>query len=201
MPGRVFPHPKTYHLIKQLIQSIDGNDFIVLDSFAGSGTTGHAVMDLNTEDEGKRKFLMIEMEDDIAKDITATRIKRAIEKYGYDDGFEYCELDKPLFNETGHIEETCDFDQFATYIYFTETQTNIDHAKVDKNFIGEHAETEYYLIYKEKGKNVFDKRFLKTLKKNNTKKVVYADNCTVGEKILNECNVLFKQIPYEVKIY
>lgn len=197
----LFDTPKPIRLIARMLQLATGKDDLVLDSFAGSGTTGHAVLDLNKEDGGHRKFIMVEMEDSVAKDITSERVKRAIKKYGYVDGYEYCELDKPLFNETGHIEESCDFDQFATYIYFTETQTNIDRAKVDRNFIGELNETEYYLIYKEKGKNVLDKGFLKKLKKTDAKKVIYADNCTVDEKMLDKYNVLFKQIPYEVKIY
>lgn len=196
-----FDSPKPPALIKQIIKLCSGANDLILDSFAGSGTTGHAVLDLNKADGGNRKFVMVEMEDSVVKDITAERIKRAIKKYDYSDGFEYCELDKPLFNETGHIEESCDFNQFATYIYFTETQTNIDRAKVDRNFIGELNETEYYLIYREKGKNTLGKDFLRKLKKTPAKKVVYADNCTIDEKILDEYNVLFKQIPYEVKIY
>ena len=83
-------------------------------------------IDLVSFPQIEEKFILIEMEDDIAKKITAERIKREIAKYDYKDGFEYCELDKPLFDENGQIEETCDFNQFATYIYFTETQTNID---------------------------------------------------------------------------
>ena len=85
-----------------------------------------------------------------AKDITAERVKRAIQKYGYNDGFEYCELDKPLFNEDGKIEEECSFEQLATYIYFTETSTNIEKNVIDKNFIGEYTDTEYYLSFKKR---------------------------------------------------
>ncbi len=196
-----FDNPKPTNLIKWLLEISTDKDSIVLDSFAGSGTTGHAVLDLNKEDGGNRKFILIEMEDDIAKKITAERIKRAIEKYDYKDGFEYCELDKPLFDENGQIEETCDFNQFATYIYFTETQTNIDKKQIDKNFIGESGETEYYLIYKEKYKNVLNKSFLSKLKKTKNKKVIYADFCMVDDDTLEKFNIQFKQIPYEVKVY
>jgi adenine-specific DNA-methyltransferase len=133
--------------------------------------------------------------------VTAERVKRAINKYNYNDGFEYCELSKPLFNEEGHIEEECDFNQFATYIYFTETQTNIDPKMIDGNYIGEMTDTEYYLIYKEKGKNVLDKSSLKKIRKTGSKKVVYADFCEVDEKILDDMGIVFKQIPYEVKVY
>jgi len=196
-----FQTPKPVKLLKQIFRLTTSCSDIILDSFAGSGTTGHAVLDLNKEDNGNRKFILIEMEDDIAKQITAERIKRAIEKYDYKDGFEYCELDKPLFDENGQIEETCDFNQFATYIYFTETQTNIDKKQIDKNFIGESGKIEYYLIYKEKMKNVFDKEFLKKIKRTKNKKIIYADFCMVDEDDLKKCNIQFKQIPYEVKVY
>ena len=199
--SKTFVFPKPIELIKTFLKAATLTDSIVLDSFAGSGTTGHAVLDLNKEDGGTRQFIMVEMEDKVAKDITAERVKRAIKKYGYKDGFEYCELDKPLFNEHGQIEETCDFRQFATYIYFTETQTNIDPKKIDENFIGELETTEYYLLYKGKNKNDLDKSFLKKIKDTDSKKVVYADRCLIDDDTLARHNVVFKQIPYEVKVY
>ncbi len=196
-----FNTPKPVRLIKRMLQLATDKKSLILDSFAGSGTTGHAVLELNNEDGGSRKFIMAEMEDKVAKDITAERVKRAIKKYGYKDGFEYCELDKPLFNECGQIEESCDFNQFATYIYFTETQKNIDKKKIDGNFIGEDGDVGYYLIYKEPRKNDLDKSFLKKLRSGNGKKVVYADRCLLDDDQLSKYNVFFKQIPYEVKIY
>ncbi|MCX6734912.1 MAG: site-specific DNA-methyltransferase [Candidatus Peregrinibacteria bacterium] len=197
----VFDSPKPVSLIKHILQIATDKNDLVLDSFAGSGTTGHAVLDLNKEDSGDRKFILVEMEDSVAKDVTAQRIKRAIKQYDYKDGFEYCELSKPLFDEKGQIENTCSFDQFATYIYFTETQTNIDPAKVSGNYIGEYAETEYYLIYKEKSENVLSKLFLKMLRKTDGVKVIYADKCLLDDDTLEKHNIIFKQIPYEVKIY
>lgn len=201
--GKMFDQPKPTSLIKWLMRisrKIDSQDYIVLDSFAGSGTTAQAVLDLNNEDGGNRKFILVEMED-YAKDITAERVKRVIKKHDYKDGFEYCELDKPLFNETGHIETTCDFNQFATYIYFTETQRNIDKKDIDGNFIGEDGTSEFYLIYKEPKTNDLDKTFIKKLKKTEGKKVVYADRCMLDDETLAQYNIVFKQIPYEVKIY
>ena len=196
-----FNTPKPVRLIKRILQLSTGKDDLILDSFAGSGTTGHAVLDLNKEDGGERKFILVEMENDIAKDIPAERVKRAIKKYDFKDGFEYCELDKPLFDEHGQIEETCEFNQFATYIYFTETQTNIDKNKIEKNFIGEHSDIEFYLIYKEKDKNILTKSFLSKLRKTENKKIVYADKNYLDEDVLLKYNIIFKQIPYEVKVY
>ncbi len=198
---RIFDFPKPHTLIKQFLQISTKKEDIILDSFAGSGTTGHAVLDLNKEDGGNRKFIMVEMEDTVARDITAERVKRAIKKYEYKDSFEYCELDKPLFNEHGQIEETCDFKQFATYIYFTETQTNIDPKKIDQNYIGELGNTEYYLLYKGKNENDLDKSFLRKIKETSNKKVIYADRCLIDNKTLAQYNIVFKQIPYEVKVY
>lgn len=196
-----FDTPKPLRLIKQVLHIATKPGDIVLDSFAGTGTTGHAVLDLNKTDDGKRKFILVEMEDKIAKDVTAKRVERVIEKYDYKDGFEYCELDKPLFNEQGQIEETCEFNQFATYIYFTETQTNIDKNKIEKNLIGEYSDTEFYLIYKEKDKNILTKSFLSKLRKTDNKKIVYADKNYLDEDVLLKYNIIFKQIPYEVKVY
>lgn len=196
-----FKYPKPKELIKYIIKIGSNKDSIVLDSFAGSGTTAHAVLDLNKEDGGNRKFILVEMEDIIAKEITAERVKKSIKKFSYKDGFEFCELDKPLFNEEGQIEETCEFNQFATYIYFTETQTNIDKSKIEKSLIGEYNDTEYYLIYKEKDKNILTKSFLSKLRRTDNKKIVYADKNYLDEEVLVKHNIQFKQIPYEVKVY
>ncbi len=197
----IFNNPKPVELVKRLISFFTSDDDIVLDSFAGSGTTGHAVLDLNKEDGGNRKFILVELEDKVAKDITAERVKRAIGKYGYKDGFEFCELDKSLFNENGQIEQECTFEQLATYIYFTETNTNIDRKAILGNFIGGYDETEYYLIFKEKGKNILNKEFLNKLEKSNKRKVIYADKCLIDERTLEKYNIQFKQIPYEVMVY
>ena len=196
----VFETPKPIGLIKRFVLLSCEKDAIILDSFAGSGTTGQAVLDLNKEDGGNRKFILVELEDKVAKEITAERVKRAIEKYDYKDGFEFCELDKPLFNENGQIEQECTFEQLATYIYFTETNTNIDRKAISGNFIGCYDETEYYLIFKEKGKNKLSRNLLKEIDKNK-KNIIYADQCLLSQEELNKYNIQFKQIPYEVERY
>lgn len=77
-----FPQPKSVDYIKELIRTITKEDSIVLDSFAGSGTTAHAVLDLNNEDKGNRKFILVEMEN-YAEQITCERIKKVISGYDY----------------------------------------------------------------------------------------------------------------------
>ena len=194
-----FNYPKPLVLLKDLISIISSPNDIILDSFAGSGTTGHASLDLNKEDKGNRKFILIEMENDIAKTITAERIKRAIKKYDYKDGFEFCELDKSLFDENGQIDESCTFEQLATYIYFIETKTNIDKKKVKSIFIGDNIDTEYYLIFEERNHNILSGNSLKSLNKNNKKKVIYADQCLLSDEYMEKNNIIFKQIPYEIE--
>lgn len=196
-----FKGQKSVELIKRILRAHTKDGDIILDSFAGTGTTGHAVMDLNKEDGQNRKFVLVEMEDNVAKRITAARLARNIKKNGYKGGFEYCELDKPLFDENGQIEASCDFKQFATYVYFTETQTNIDLKKIDKSFIGEHGGTEYHLLYKGRNKNELNKATLTMIGNSDKKKVVYADRCILDDDTLAEHNIVFKQIPYEVKVY
>ncbi|MDO8571343.1 MAG: site-specific DNA-methyltransferase [bacterium] len=199
--NKIFNNPKPVELIKHLLSFATTKDDIILDSFAGSGTTGHAVLSLNGDDGNTRNFILIEMEDHIAKSTTAERVARAIKRFGYKAGFEYCELDKPLFDENGQIDESCDFKQFATYIYFTETQTNIDAKKISGNYIGESGDTEYYLLYKGKLENDLDRSALKIISDTDRKKVIYADRCLLDEDELVRYNITFKQIPYEVKVY
>ena len=197
----LFDTPKPVKLIKRVLQLATNKNDLILDSFAGSGTTGQAVLELNKEDGGKRQFILVELEDKVAKEITAERVKRTISKHKYQDGFEFCELDKPLFNSEGQIDEDCSFEQLAQYVFFTETKINLDRKQIQENLIGENNDIEYYLLYKEKGVNVFNREFLKKLKRNSAKKVVYADKCLIDEDFLKKHNIEFKQIPYEVRVY
>lgn len=83
-----FAFPKPVSLIKTLIAMHPKKDIKVLDFFAGSGTTGHAVMELNKEDGGSRSFILVEQMD-YAEDLTKERIIRAMSKYEYDESFTY----------------------------------------------------------------------------------------------------------------
>ncbi|MCP4161492.1 MAG: site-specific DNA-methyltransferase, partial [Deltaproteobacteria bacterium] len=101
---KIFDTPKPVSLIEWLISLHDDANAIILDSYAGSGTTAHAVLNLNKQDGGSRKFILVEMED-YANDITAERVKRVIKGYGKDKkaiegtggDFSYYKLGKPLF--------------------------------------------------------------------------------------------------------
>jgi len=212
--SNLFPNPKPSSLIKTLIQLATKKDSFILDSFAGSGTTGQAVLELNKEDGGNRKFILVEMEKNIAKNITAERIKRAARGYSYKKsngkivkvpglggGFEYVELGEPLFDKDGMINKAVSFLDMARYIYFTETRTNLEKKNIKENYLGEFGGTHYFLLFDGIGKNVLDRKFVREIKKVKGRKVVYADKCLSDEEALEKQQIIFKQIPYQVKIY
>ena len=209
-----FDNPKPHNLIKWLLEIGSKKGDIILDSFAGSGTTAHAVLDLNKEDGGNRKFILVEMEKNIAKNITAERVKRVAKGYSYKNGkgkvtkvaglsggFEYVELGDSLFDKDGMINKAVSFEDMARYVYFTETRTNLEKKNIKGNYLGEFSGCHYFLLFNGIDKNILDRKFIKALKPFTGKKVVYADKCLLDEKVLEKYQIVFKQIPYAVKVY
>ena len=90
-----FPFPKSLYLVEECIRACEQkNSYTVLDFFAGSGTTGHAVMKLNAEDGGNRRFILCtNNENNICRDVTYERIKRVIDKEGYSASLKYYKVD------------------------------------------------------------------------------------------------------------
>ena len=87
----IFSTPKPVKLIKEFVRAGSNKNSIVLDFFAGSGTTGHAVMDLNKEDGGERKFILItNNESNICQKVTIPRIQKAIKLFMYEEDLEIC---------------------------------------------------------------------------------------------------------------
>lgn len=198
----LFKYSKPKELIFRLLSFVNFKEGdIILDSFAGSGTTGEAVLQLNANTKLNTKFVLIELEETVANNITAKRISKVIDSNKYQTGFEFCELGKPLFDYNGQIEGECSFEELANYIYFTETNTNFDKKQLSGNFVGAYNGTEIFLLFKEKGKNVLNKESLSKISKSKSKKIVYADKCLIDERTLEKYNIVFKQIPYEVKVY
>ena len=89
----VFSYPKSVKLMRILIGAVDKKDATVLDFFAGSGTTGHAVMALNKADNGRRRFILCtNNENGICRSVTYERIRLAIEKEGYEASLKYLKV-------------------------------------------------------------------------------------------------------------
>ncbi len=203
---RVFDYPKPVNLLKNLIQiSTDPKD-IVLDSFAGSGTTAHAVLDLNKEDEGHRKFILVEMEG-YANKTTAERVRRASKKYGYDAGFTYYALGPAIDAETlleGKKLPT--FKEFAKYVYYLATGKNHpDEAKINEktSLVGKGDNATIYLLYTQ-DRDALKKLAItldwaqKTHEKDSGKKIVYAPACYLDDEALDQYGIKFVSIPYNL---
>lgn len=200
---KVFDFPKDVSLIQYLINFQRDKDAIILDSFAGSGTTAHAVLNLN-KDGGNRKFILVEMED-YADSITAERVRRVINGYADTEGtggaFDYYELGAPLFREDGNLNEEVGEDKIREYIFFSETQQNLpENAQDNKYLLGNLHGTAYYFYYEQDSLTTLNHE---TLRQIVTKKaeqyIIYADTCTLTEEEMSRLCVIFKKIPRDIK--
>ena len=213
----VFDNPKPTRLLQRIVQIATSSGDIVLDSFAGSGTTGHAVLNLNEIDGGNRRFILVEMEPKIARDITAERVRRVVQGYmnmkgekveGLGGGFRYCELGEPLFDESGKIRESVSFADLARHVYFTETGEPLPRERVTKSpFIGECRGVGIYLLFNgilgdksAQGGNVLTRSVLAKLPKFDGQKVIYCAGCLLGKDRLQAERILVRQTPYEIKV-
>ena len=210
-----FPSPKPARLIRRMLDITTDKDSLVLDSFAGSGTTGHAVLAANKADGGNRRFILVEMEQDICRSVTAQRLTRAIEGYetngkrieGLGGGFRYCTLAEPLFDEGGTIRPQVSFADLAAHVFFTETGEPIPKRTNGRTpLLGVCNGTAYYLLFngilgdkRPDGGNVLTGKVLEKLPAHDGPKVVYGEGCRLGKTRLKRERITFKQVPYELK--
>ena len=145
-----FDTPKPYHLIERILQIASDSNSIILDSFAGSGTTAHAVLNMNKADGGHRKFILVEMMD-YADSITAERVKRVIRGYGEGKNavegtggnFSFYDLGEPLM--IGDVlNENVGIEKIREYVYFTDTKASLPESHPDEPyFMGVHIGSAY----------------------------------------------------------
>lgn len=212
----VFDHPKPLGLLNKLLKISSENNDIILDSFAGSGTTAHAVLELNKEDGGNRKFILIEQED-YANTITAERVRRVINgvetaknetlKNGLGGTFSYFKLGDAIEMESILRGETLpSFVEFARYIFYTATGEEFNEQAINENtgFIGSSKNHDVYMFYKP------DIEWLKqnalTLnrvnemphKTANKMRLVFAPAKYVDDETCRVNRIDFCQLPYEI---
>ena len=208
---RVFDFSKPHELVKRFVDATTHFDksSIILDSFAGSGTTAHAVLNLNKQDGGNRKFILVEMED-YAETITAERVRRVIKGYGPSTGsgtvtegtggsFAYYELGPELLKD-GFINENVPEQTIREYLYYTETnhalpQSNNGHPAHLGNFEG----VAYYFLYNKDETTTLGATFLASISEKADRYVIYADNCIMPQKFLFDHDITFKKIPRDIR--
>jgi adenine-specific DNA-methyltransferase len=197
-----FDYPKPVNLISNLISISTNKNSIILDSFAGSGTTAHAVLNLNKKDGGNRKFILVEMEE-YADSITAERVKRVIN--GYADveetggGFSFYTLGLPLFTDVGLLNEAIGEEKIREYIYFTETQEQCTQSpNSNRFFLGIANDSSYYFYYIPDQVTTLNAEFLATISLKSSQYVIYADTCALDEVTLLKNSIIFKKIPRDI---
>ena len=215
-----FETPKPTTLVSHLLRIATGPNDIVLDSFAGSGTTAHAVLQLNKEDDGNRKFILVECED-YADNITAERVRRVINgvpnardatlREGLGGSFTYCTLGNPIELEGMLNGSTLPlYEDMAAYLLHT--ATGISAGKEDlildnkEGMFYTRNGTNYYLLYKpsieylRSNDTVLNEekaeRISANIKQQDKKAVVFAPGKFMGQRYLTRMGITFCQLPY-----
>ena len=205
--AKVFDYAKPLELIEFFLRCVKTDkSSIILDSFAGSGTTAHAVLNLNKQDGGNRKFILVEMED-YAETITAERVRRVIGGYGEGKNavegtggsFSYYELGPELLKD-GFINENVPEQIIREYLFYTETNQplpaqNNGHPAHLGNFEG----VAYYFVYSKDKTTTLDSKFLASISIKSDRYVIYADNCVMPQKFLFDHDITFKKIPRDIR--
>ena len=200
-----FDTPKPARLIERILQIAGDKDTLILDSFAGSGTTAHAVLNMNKADGGNRKFILVEMMD-YADSITAERVKRVIDGYGEGKkavegtggSFSFYDLGEPLLIGE-NLNENVAPEKIREYIWFTETKAPYAPADRDhRYYLGSHNDTGYYFYYEPQQITVLDYGFLATITEKSSQIVIYADRCAIHDDALAQMNLVFKKIPRDI---
>ena len=201
-----FSYTKPESLIKALILQATDKDSIILDFFSGSATTAHAVMQLNAEDGGHRKFILVEMMD-YAESITAERVKRVIDGYGEGKNavagtggdFTFYDLGPVLLLPNGNLNEDVGAEKIREYVYFMETKSSIEPDKEDEPYyMGVHLDSAYYFYYERDSLTTLSRDFLGSIKTKAGRYTIYADQCALSQAELERWHIAFKKIPRDI---
>ena len=222
MNGNVFTSPKSVGLINRLLLLSTGPNDLILDSFAGSGTTAHAVLALNKEDGGNRRFIMVECED-YADDITAERVRRVINgvpgardkalREGLGGSFTYCTLGAPIGIEgmlTG--EALPSYTSLAAYLLHTASGISVRAAELEAQnedgLIYTEGTTDYYLLYKpdkewlcsDEGMLGLERaRRIEAVNRDKGRRaIVFGPGKYMGQNHLQDMSITFCQLPYQM---
>lgn len=216
-----FNYAKPVSLVKELIRQVTSADDIILDSFAGSGTTGQAVMELNRQDGGRRRFVLVQIPWEtkeqrdggtvLARDITAERLRRAIQRDQHPAGFRYARVGQPLDADTLLGGTLPTFEAFGRYCYYLATSHQLapdapapDPATGRVGAAPGAGGRAVYLLYQPDLAALG--RLALTLSEAERigaaeagrRAVVYAPACFVDDDVLAELHLEFVGIPYQL---
>ena len=201
-----FDFPKPTALVQYLLGFYSDTNSVILDSFAGSGTTAHAVLNMNKADGGNRRFILVEMMD-YADSITAERVKCVIDGYGEGKNavegtggdFTFYDLGQALLLPDGNLNEEVDTDKIREYIWYTETKTPFAPPDTDNPYyLGKSNDTGYYFYYEKERLTTLNHEYLATIAEKAESYLIYADLCTIPEEELKRYNIIFKKIPRDI---
>ncbi len=210
----VFNTVKPSRLVRRILQIATDPDSIVLDSFAGSGTTAHAVLAQNREDGGNRRFILVECED-YADNITAERVRRVIKgvpnakddalKTGLGGTFSYFELGRPMRQESlldgSHLPS---WEKLASYIFFTATGQEFDPSEIDRDtgFVGRTASHDVFLFYQpdvdELKSLALSLAEARALPAGSRRRLVFAPTKYLDRDFLHQYRIDFQQLPFQI---
>ena len=210
----VFNTVKPTRLIRRILQVATDSDSVVLDSFAGSGTTAQAVLAQNWADGGNRRFILVECED-YADSLTAERVRRVINgipgardealEAGLGGTFSYFELGRPMRQESlldgSHLPS---WEKLASYIFFTATGQEFDPAESDREtgFVGHTASHDVFLIYEpyiEKLQELaLSLPVARSLPVGSRRKLVFAPTKYLDPEFLHQYRIDFQQLPFQI---
>ena len=219
---KVFNNPKPVQLLKDLVSLSTEKDDIILDSFAGSGTTAHAVLEQNHEDKGNRQFILVEVEPKIAREITSIRLQRVIDGYTFErkgkiqhvfgirGAFSYYHV-----GETFLEKQEIPFSEMAPLLFFKETGTpmSVDIAlslvegdqpaysscttdeKRQRAFLGSADGVGVYLLNSD---DILTEELINRLPRHDGMKIIHCGGTRLTEGILKQHGITFRQMPYNL---
>ena len=215
----VFLSPKPTRLVRRILDIATDRETIVMDSFAGSGSTGHAVLAANAADGGRRQFILVELDPGIARDVARQRLTRVCSGYtaaggttvaGLGSGLRYCRLGRTLLDEQGNINGDVPFGDLARYVFLLETGVPLaKRPRKDCPRLGVQQGRAVYLLYngvlgdkRPAGGNVLTSSVLAGLPphpEGNGPRVIYGEACRLSEATLKREGITFRQVPYALR--
>ena len=219
---KVFNNPKPVQLLKDFVSLSTTGDDIILDSFAGSGTTAHAVLEQNFEDGGSRRFILVEMKREIAREVTSVRLERVSEGYTFERSgrlqhvygiggtFSYYHIGE-TFLEKSEIP----FNEMAQYLFFKETGTPMSVDTVlslvegdgpsygscntgerhQRAFLGSADGVGVYLLNSD---DILTEELINRLPAHEGSKIIHCGGTQLTEGILKQLGITFRQMPYNL---